>query len=49
MDPVLIVTATGLVLMGIERLVSPDAPLGVTFEELFVAQMTGLARTKEKR
>ena len=30
--------------MGLERLVSPDAPLGETFEELFVAQMTGLAK-----
>ena len=31
--------------MGLERLVSPDAPLGATFEEVFVAQMTGLARS----
>ena len=31
--------------MGLERLVSPEAPLGETFEELFVAQMTGLARS----
>jgi AcrR family transcriptional regulator len=30
--------------MGLERLISPDAPLGATFEELFVAQMTGLAQ-----
>jgi AcrR family transcriptional regulator len=30
--------------MGLERLVSPDAPLGAMFEEQFVAQMTGLAR-----
>jgi AcrR family transcriptional regulator len=35
--------------MGIERLVSPDAPLGATFEELFVAQMTGLARSAPER
>jgi AcrR family transcriptional regulator len=33
--------------MGLERLVTPDAPLGAMFEELFVALMTGLA--KEKR
>jgi len=35
--------------MGLERLVSPDAPLGATFEELFVAQMTGLARSAPER
>jgi AcrR family transcriptional regulator len=35
--------------MGLERLVSPDAPLGAMFEELFVAQMTGLARPAPKR
>jgi AcrR family transcriptional regulator len=35
--------------MGIERLVSPEAPLGASFEELFVAQMTGLARTAPQR
>ena len=35
--------------MGIERLVSPEAPLGATFEELFVAQMTGLARSAPQR
>ena len=35
--------------MGLERLVDPDAPLGATFEELFVAQMTGLARTDPRR
>ena len=35
--------------MGLERLVDPDAPLGATFEELFVAQMTGLARTDPHR
>ena len=35
--------------MGLERLVSPDAPLGATFEELFVAQMTGLARSAPGR
>ena len=35
--------------MGLERLIAPDLPLGASFEELFVAQMTGLARTKEKR
>ena len=35
--------------MGLERLVSPDAPLGATFEELFVAQMTGLARGAAER
>jgi AcrR family transcriptional regulator len=33
--------------MGLERLVTPDAPVGAMFEELFVALMTGLA--KEKR
>ena len=35
--------------MGLERLVSPEAPLGATFEELFVAQMTGLARSAPER
>jgi AcrR family transcriptional regulator len=35
--------------MGLERLVSPDAPLGAMFEELFVAQMTGLARSAPQR
>jgi AcrR family transcriptional regulator len=35
--------------MGLERLVSPDAPLGATFEELFVAQMIGLARSAPQR
>jgi len=35
--------------MGLERLVSPDAPLGATFEEVFVAQMTGLARSAPER
>src|SRR4029079_6875797 len=29
--------------MGLERLVSPEAPLGETFEELFVALITGPA------
>ncbi len=33
--------------MGLERLVSPEAPLGETFEELFVALMTGLPRSRE--
>jgi AcrR family transcriptional regulator len=35
--------------MGLERLIAPDAPLGATFEELFVAQMTGLARSAPQR
>jgi AcrR family transcriptional regulator len=35
--------------MGLERLVSPEAPLGETFEELFVALMTGLARGAASR
>jgi AcrR family transcriptional regulator len=35
--------------MGFERLVSPDAPLGAMFEELFVAQMTGLSRGAPQR
>jgi len=35
--------------MGLERLVSPEAPLAATFEELFVAQMTGLARSAPER
>ena len=35
--------------MGLERLVDPDAPLGATFEEMFVAQMTALARTDPHR
>jgi AcrR family transcriptional regulator len=35
--------------MGLERLVDPDAPLGARFVELFVAQMTGLARTAPQR
>ena len=35
--------------MGLERLVAPDAPLGATFEELVVAQMTGLARSAPRR
>jgi len=32
--------------MGLERLVTPDAPLGDTFVELFVAQMIGIAKEK---
>jgi AcrR family transcriptional regulator len=35
--------------MGLERLVSPGAPLGAMFEELFVAQMIGLARSAPHR
>ena len=35
--------------IGLERLIAPDAPLGATFEELFVAQMTGLARSAPGR
>jgi AcrR family transcriptional regulator len=35
--------------MGLERLVDPDAPLGATFEEMFIAQMRGLARTDPQR
>jgi AcrR family transcriptional regulator len=35
--------------MGLERLVDPDAPLGATFEEMFIAQMRGLARTDPHR
>jgi AcrR family transcriptional regulator len=35
--------------MGLERLVTPDLPLGALFEEMFVAYCTGLARPAPDR